>query len=222
MKKLFIFLTLIFSLCITSFNLTACASTEQHSHTPDSVTGFCTVCDEPVNATQGILYQVAECGTYAKVVGYVGNLNKVNVAKTYNDLEVTVISDSAFSGCRSLMKLVIPKNITSIGDCAFYNCDSLASVVFEEGSQLTSIGEHGFYDCDMLTSIVIPAKTTSIGAYAFFGCDLLTSATFKNPNGWWYSDSSTAMSGTTISSSSLSNPTIAAGYLSSTYFWKRI
>ena len=52
----------------------------------------------------------------------------------------------------------------------------------------------------------------------------LTSVTFKNPNGWWYTSSSDATSGTSIPSSSLVDASTAAGYLTDTYdsyYWKR-
>ncbi|MBO7149907.1 MAG: leucine-rich repeat domain-containing protein [Clostridia bacterium] len=221
MKKLLISLTIISILCLAMFDFIACKDKQQHKHTLDSSSGFCTNCDAPINATQGVLYKVSENGTYAEVNGYEGVSTKVNIAKVYNDLPVTGISDYAFEGCRMLMRIIIPDSVTSIGDSAFYNCDSLETVTFGETSQLDIIGSYGFYDCDSLTSIVIPANVTSIGRYAFFGCDLLISATFKNPNGWWYSNYSTATSGTSVSSSSLSNTSIAAGYLSSTYYWKR-
>ena len=47
----------------------------------------------------------------------------------------------------------------------------------------------------------------------------LTSVTFKNPNGWWYTSSYDATSGTSISSSDLANASTAAEYLTDTYVW---
>ena len=135
---------------------------------------------------------------------------------------VTSIGDSAFRTCDSLTSVVIPDSVTSIGRYAFENCTSLTSVVIPDS--VTSIGSSAFEDCTSLTSVVIPNSVTSIGRYAFYGCTRLTSVTFKNPNGWWYSSSSTATSGTSISSSSLANASRAARYLTDTYdsyFWKR-
>ena len=223
MKKLSVFLMLIFILHLTGLTLTACKGEEEqpHTHVLDYNSGFCTLCDEPVSPTLGVEYQVSEDGTYAEVVGFTGSSKKVNIADKFNDLPVKHIKDNAFYICTSLMSVIIPASITSIGDSAFYNCDSLGSVTFGKNSQLISMASYSFYDCDMLTSIVIPADVTSIGEYAFFGCDLLTSAEFENPNGWWYSNSPTATSGTDIPSESLSNKSTAAGCLSSMYFWKR-
>lgn len=59
------------------------------------------------------------------------------------------------------------------------------------------------------TSITISDSVTSIGSYAFSGCSSLKSVTFENTQGWWRSDSSSATSGTSISSSDLADPATA-------------
>ena len=139
---------------------------------------------------------------------------------------VTSIGSSAFHDCRSLTSITIPDSVTTIGDWAFYYCSSLTSVNFGENSQLESIGSYAFYDCSSLTRITIPDSVTSIGSYAF-GCynNSLTSVIFENTQGWWwYSNSSDATSGTSISSSDLADPATAAKYLTDTYChysWKR-
>ena len=135
---------------------------------------------------------------------------------------VTSIGDYAFSWCYSLTSVEIPDSVTSIGDRAFHNCDSLTSV--EIPDNVTSIGSYAFCNCSRLTSVEIPDSVTSIGSFAFYWCDNLTSVTFKNTTGWWYSSSSTATSGTSISSSDLANKSTAAEYLTDTYgyyYWKR-
>ena len=135
---------------------------------------------------------------------------------------VTSIGDSAFRGCSSLTSVTIPDGVTSIGDFAFNGCSGLTSVTI--GNNVTSIGSSAFYNCSGLTNITIPDSVTSIGWATFEDCNSLTSVIFENPNGWWYSYSSTATSGTSIASSDLSDPATAATYLKSTYcnyYWKR-
>ena len=132
---------------------------------------------------------------------------------------VTAIGEYAFSDCYSLTSITIPNSVTSIGSYAFYNCRNLMSVTFGENSQLTSIGYKAFDECSSLTTITIPDSVTAIGYYAFRGCSSLTSVTFENPNGWWYSTSSTATSGYSISATDLANTTTAATYLTSDYTW---
>jgi len=72
--------------------------------------------------------------------------------------------------------------------------------------------------------VTIPNSIRSIGSSAFENCESLTNVTFKNFEGWWYSSSSTATSGTSISASKLADTSTAATYLKSTYYgyyWKR-
>lgn len=86
------------------------------------------------------------------------------------------------------------------------------------------IGNYLFSESNILESITIPSSVTSIGSDAFSGCDSLTSVNFVNTGGWWYDYSSTATSGTNISSVDLANPSTALTYLIDTYavyYWKR-
>ena len=83
------------------------------------------------------------------------------------------IGQSVFSGCSSLVNIVIPYGATFIGDYAFYGCKSLTSIVIPE--TVTTIGRYAFGDCCSLVSIIIPKKVTSIEEYLFYGCSSLAS-----------------------------------------------
>ena len=73
-------------------------------------------------------------------------------------------------------------------------------------------------------ALTIPAAVKQIGKYAFGGCDNVAEVTFENTTGWYYALSSTATSGTSLSSISLADSSTAAQWLTSTYdnyYWKR-
>ena len=112
-------------------------------------------------------------------------------------------------------ELIIPEGVTSISDGAFAGCSSLTEITISES--VTNIGSSAFRECSGLTSVTVPDSVTSIGWSAFRECGRLTSVTFENMEGWWRAETSTATSGTSISSSALANPSTAATYLNSTY-----
>ena len=131
---------------------------------------------------------------------------------------------SAFEKCTSLNSVSFGQNsqLNKIGDRAFYNCTSLTSI--EIPASVRWIDDYAFEYCTSLASIEIPASVRSIGKWAFYGCSKLASVTFANTNGWWYSSSSAATSGTSISATDLADPAKAARYLRSTYYnyyWER-
>lgn len=156
------------------------------------------------------------------IADYTGSSATVEIPSVVNGCAVTRIGDYAFENCTSLTSITIPDSVTSIGWKAFYRCTSLTSVTIE--NSVETIEDYAFYECTSLTSVTIPDSVTSIGYRAFYNCNSLTSVTFENPNGWWYSESSIAIGGTSISSTNLSNTSTAAEYLTSTYYnyyWKR-
>ena len=141
---------------------------------------------------------------------YWGNIsipeNVIYGGATYT---VTSISQMAFTFCRGLGTITIPKSVTSIGNGAFAQCP-LVSIIVDEGNthydsrnncnalietssntllkgsnntvipnSVTSIADNAFYNSD-LTSIEIPNSVTSIGGRAFYQCTGLTSVTIGN------------------------------------------
>ena len=119
-------------------------------------------------------------------------------------------------------EIEIPDTITNIRANAFERCRSLISIII--GDSVTSIGYEAFFNCNSLTSVTIGDSVTSISIESFVGCYSLTSVTFENIEGWWCAGSSSETSGTSLSSTDLSNPETAARYLTSTYgryYWNR-
>ena len=142
------------------------------AHLVDNNSGFCLSCDNAVNPTVGILYEVSTDGNYAEVVGYNGTSTKVNIPLTYNNLPVKAICDSAFEGKNSITHIIIPDSVTSIGSGVFAGCTSLTVITI--GNGVKSIGIGAFSMCTSLTSITIPDSVSSIGYIAFAMCSSLT------------------------------------------------
>lgn len=84
---------------------------------------------------------------------------------------ITAIGRSAFGGCTSLTKVVMPATVSVISDWAFRGCSLLQEVVF--GGGITQIGYAAFRQCDSLQSITIPDTVTAIGDWAFSNCPAL-------------------------------------------------
>lgn len=90
------------------------------------------------------------------------------------DLEITAISERAFSENKSIQKVIIPSSIESIGNFAFQNCSNLTEVVIEEG--LTFLGDSSFWGCGF-KQIKLPDTLETIYPYAFFWCKKLETIT---------------------------------------------
>ncbi len=81
---------------------------------------------------------------------------------------ITVIPNSAFSGCTNLEEIGLPATVTAIGSDAFYRCSSLRSIEIPEG--VTVINGNTFNECRNLTSVKLPDSITKIDHYAFYYC----------------------------------------------------
>ena len=143
-------------------------------------------------------------GEQGYLMGYYGSETEIDLPASFTAYDGTLVESYAiykyaFQGCTDLIAVTIPDSVTSIGEYAFYYCGSL-------------------------TSVTIPDGVTSIGDHAFSGCSNLTSVIFEETAGWYRASSSTATSGSSLSSSDLADPATAAEWLTSTYqnyYWKR-
>ncbi len=85
---------------------------------------------------------------------------------------VTTLSYSAFSCCKNLKGIDLPKNVTTLGrDC--FEDSSLESIKIPPS--VTTIEDYAFKGTN-LKKIVIPDTVTSVGKYLFKGCKKLTQA----------------------------------------------
>ena len=165
-------------------------------------------------------------GESGYLVGYNGSETDIVLPDgfvAYDGTEVTryEIGESAFANS-NVVSVVIPDSVTYIGHGAFSDCRNLVSVTI--GSGTTGIGSEAFSSCTELTSITFPESVTSIGGVAFYRCIALTSVTFEDPEGWSVSSFGTGENGTSLSSSVLSDPSLAAEYVTAIYYdgsWTR-
>lgn len=82
--------------------------------------------------------------------------------------QLKVIGEMAFAGCNRLAQLTLPGSIVKTGALAFARCQSLARVRIDPG--LTQLGPSCFQKCQNLTRVDIPMSVESFGGGVFFGC----------------------------------------------------
>ena len=151
--------------------------------------GVCLVCEEL--QSKGLEFTLNnETNTYTVKKGTCTD-TEIIIPSKYNGLPVTNIGSSAFEGCTSLTRILIPNSVTKIGASAFSGCESLGAVyitdltawcniTFENGSAnplyYANLYEKNLYlNGELVTKLIIPDGVTSIGNWAFSGCTSLTS-----------------------------------------------
>jgi len=88
------------------------------------------------------------------------------------------IGKSAFSDCKKLKFLEIPKSVKVIGEDAFYNCEAMESLTFSANSNLEMIGSNAFVGNISLGYIDFPQKLKLIGDECFLNCESLIEVNF--------------------------------------------
>ena len=104
---------------------------------------------------------------------------------------------------------------------AFFGNTRVTSVALS--GKVSGIGEYAFSGCTALADVTFSESVVSIDANAFFGCDALTSAAFAKTSGWLIATTASAISGTGVKATELSDTATAAKYLRSTYaarYWR--
>lgn len=96
---------------------------------------------------------------------------KENLTEVIIPDSVKTISNAAFFNCKNLKIVVIPDSVTYIGDSAFQGCEALEYVII--GNGVKEIGDLAFKDCKALKSVDLGTAVETIGNGAFFGCDAL-------------------------------------------------
>lgn len=143
---------------------------------------------------------------------------------------VFYLNNQTFNGCKDLVSVMVPKEVTKLGEYLFADCYALTSVTFEDASTLVSVGAgcfardvsltsldlgaskltelpgRCFAGMDNLTSVVLPSTITSEGGLAFEGDSLVSIYLMAT------TDPSTGWDSNWRASDASSNPTVLRPY----------
>ncbi len=122
--------------------------------------------------TEGDYTYTVENGE-ATITGYNGNGSNIVIPSMLGGKQVTVIGQSSFENCSSLVNVKIPYGVKEIKECAFNSCPNLKNV--DIPTSVTKLGGAVFGLCTSLTSMVIPSSVKKTGSEIFYGCSSLTS-----------------------------------------------
>lgn len=112
--------------------------------------------------------------SYIRITGYNSDDEEpvaIEIPSVIDDIPVTTINASAFSGVSLVKEVIIPDSVTTIENAAFYNCYDLAVVIIPDS--VTYIGESAFQSCSNLEYAVIGNGVKIIGDIAFKDCTAL-------------------------------------------------
>ena len=132
------------------------------------------------NAFSGCPIEIAEIPNVAIKALSKDSLTSVKIVNGFD------IKENSFSECVNLTNITIPSTVTVIGDSAFSGCISLAEIGIEADSNLNTIGANAFKGCVQLLSITISSNVKTIGDSAFSGCNnlIIHSKAASKPEGW--------------------------------------
>ena len=120
------------------------------------------------NATELVRFPTGKTGYFAVPdtvtrIG-MGAFNDCVLTNVILPDSLTSIGEFAFSFCKNIESVVIPKGVTAIDNCVFLS-SGLTSVGIPEG--VTSIGNQAFDNCKNLRSISVPNTVKNIGFSPF-------------------------------------------------------
>lgn len=125
-------------------------------------------------------------------VFYISNMTNLTIGP-----DVTTLGNYAFSQCKSLKKVIIPKNVVNLGK-VFTDGTTISELEFSSpavgnsmfkgisltkvtlGDEVESIGESAFHDCKSLQEVIGGNNVKTIGNKAFYNCWKMTSINLGN------------------------------------------
>ncbi len=105
-------------------------------------------------------------GTFGDPV-FKGNTNITSFEEFQFFTGLTSVEEYAFSSCRNLTSVIVPKNVETTQNSAFSGCRNL-SITLPEG--LTELGPNTFNGCYYMKEIRLPESLTTIARQVFYEC----------------------------------------------------
>ena len=96
-----------------------------------------------------------------------GNTNITSFEEFQYFTGLTSVEEYAFSGCRNLTSVIVPKNVKTTQNGAFSGCRNL-SITLSEG--LIELGPNTFNGCYYMKEIRLPESLTTIARQVFYEC----------------------------------------------------
>lgn len=101
---------------------------------------------------------------YDPIADYRLYLDETEITDLVIPEDITTVATNAFSGCRSISKVIIHDEVQYLNDYVFFKCPNLKTVEF--GNKLWSIGEYCFCYCKGIEKLELPQSlgTLKVGA----------------------------------------------------------
>lgn len=120
-------------------------------------------------------YQIID--GFAKIIKYDGDEENLLIPGVLGSIVVTVIGESAFEYCNSIINVTIPDSIKIIEDYAFKYSSSIKDVKIPDSVE--EVGHYAFYYGD-IEQVFIPKNVVKIGQDAFGSAEFFVNS--ENPN----------------------------------------
>jgi hypothetical protein len=122
---------------------------------------------------EGVTSIEDDCRTYVGAFSGCKRLEAVVLPKT-----LTVIGGYAFSHCEGLRDIALPNTVTAIGHNVFAYCSSLEEIALPD--TLVGLSVLAFHECSNLRTIALPDTLRVIDEGAFLGCSSLREVALPN------------------------------------------
>ena len=143
-------------------------SDERVLRTNDTMSGSITLYAKWAEETDSSYFTWTDGDTTSTVTGFseeglavynAGNLTKLVIPKKHNNLDVTEIKESAFSGKDKLTEVTISDKVTSVGNSVFSNCTELKEITIPISLNVSHSDNRSsnewavFYNCTKINKV---------------------------------------------------------------------